>query len=429
MLKCGSYEIAITPKLGAVIPGYFAPRFGKGVKDELYAHALVLDDGNTTLAIISMDIIAVSDKMTAVVRDRLNEMTGIPKSNIMVSATHTHTGGTIDFPLYYAMGDEKVAYYACEQAADAAVMAFNKLAPAKLGYGKAEEWDVGFNRRFILKDGTVKTNPGINNPNLDRAAGPIDPDVGVIRIDNEDGSPMAVLVNFANHLDVVGGEYFCADYPGEMRKVIRSVLGDIPVLFLNGCCGDINHFDFWGKHPVDRPTHYKKLGRILGGDVISIREKIIPTDEVTLASSTETITGNRRQPSEEDVKWAKEYLAANPEPSFATDRAYAEAYVELSEKPILTKDFEIQTLKIGDIAIAALPSETFVEIGLAIKAQSKFENNIVAELSNGCLGYVATALALSQKGGYETRLSKYTYMAPETADTIIDSAVKQINSL
>ncbi len=429
MLKCGAAEVVITPELGTPIPGYFDTRHATGVKDDLYAHAIVLDDGETTLALISMDIIAVSDKMTAIVRDRLNAATGIPKTNIMVAATHSHTAAAIDFPLYYTEADETVAYYACQKAADAAKMAFDRLAPAKLGYGKGQEYDLGFNRRFILKDGTVKTNPGYDTSILERNAGPIDPDVGVIRVDNIDGSPLAVVVNFTCHLDVVSGTEFCADYPGEMRQVVRAVVGDIPVIFFNGCCGDINHLDFWGKHPCERPAHYKKMGRILGGDVIAIREKIIPTDDIKLGAASKVITGNRRQPTAEDIAESKAYLEANPTFAPTSARAYAEAYIDLSENPILTKDFEVQTLHIGDIGIAAVPSETFVEIGLEIKERSKFENNMAVELANGCLGYVATPLALSQKGGYETKLSRYTYMESDTATKIIETAVELMNNL
>ena len=429
MLQCGAYEMVITPVLGVPIPGYFTGRPATGVKDDLYAHAAVLNDGKTTIALISLDIIGMSDKMAAAIRERLTAATGIPAENIMVAATHTHTGAPVDFDLYYSEADPETARVLCIKAADCAAIAFRSMQPAKLGFGRGEEYDLGFNRRFILKDGTVRTNPGIGNPELDRNAGPVDPEVGVIRIDDGEGKPLAILVNFACHLDVVGGTEYCADYPGEMNRVIKSTLGNVPVLFFNGCCGDINHIDFWGKHPIDRPTHYKKMGRILAGDVLAIREKIYTTDEVELGAASVKLTGVRRQPTEADVAWAKEYLAAHTDGALTSDRAYAEAYIDLSENPILTKDFEVQALRIGDVGISALPSETFVEIGLDIKANSPFANNFTVELANGCLGYVSTALAQEQKGGYETRLSRYTYMAPRTAKQISGAAVELLNKI
>jgi len=428
MLKCGASEIVITPELGCSIPGYFTDRFATGKKSDLFAHALVLDDGKNTIAMVSLDIIGMTDKMVDDIRTRANALTGIPKENIMAAATHTHTGASVDFPLYHVKANFPVSGMVAMKAADSIKRAYDALVPAKLGFGRGEEYDLGFNRRFIMKDGTVRTNPGMNNPDLKENAGPVDPEVGVIRIDNEDGSPLAIAVNFACHLDVVGGTEFCADYPGEMRRILRNTYGDVPVLFFNGCCGDINHIDFWGKHPYERSGHYLKMGRILAGDVIAIREKIYTSDEVEVGAASKIVTGKRRQPTAEDVAWAKDYLAKH-DGSLTSELEYANSYIELSEKPILTKDFEIQTLKIGNIGISALPSETFVEIGLDIKKDSPFENNFTVELANGCLGYVSTALALSQKGGYETRLSRYTYMDENTAKQLSDTAVELLKTL
>jgi len=429
MLKCGASEIVITPELGCSIPGYFTDRFATGKKSDLFAHALVLDDGKNTIAMVSLDIIGMTDKMVDDIRTRANALTGIPKENIMAAATHTHTGASVDFPLYHVKANFPVAGMVAMKAADSIKRAYDALVPAKLGFGRGEEYDLGFNRRFIMKDGTVRTNPGMNNPDLKENAGPVDPEVGVIRIDNEDGSPLAIAVNFACHLDVAGGFEFCADFPGEMRRVLRSTYGDIPVIFFSGCCGDINHVDFWGKHPLERGTHYLKMGRILAGDVIAVREKIITTDEVEVGAASEIVTGKRRQPTEEDVAWAKQYLTEHPEFEFKSEYIYANSYIDLYENPILTQDYEIQALKIGNIGISAMPSETFVEIGLEIKKDSPFENNFTVELANGCIGYVATELAMIQKGGYETKLSKYIYMDENAAKQHHDTAVKLLKKL
>lgn len=427
MLKAGASQICMTPWFNTPIPGYFTARYSTGIKDDLYARAVVLDDGKMTVALISMDIIAVSEDMADTIRTRAYELTAIPCENIMIAATHTHTGSPIDMSLYYCEPDHEVVEFVCRKAADAVLAAFNRLEPAKLGFGRGEEDEVGFNRRFIMKDGSVRTNPGICHPDLVKRAGPIDPELGVVRIDKEDGSPLAVLVNYACHPDVVGGNEFCADYPGELSRTVQAQLGNIPVLFFNGCCGNINHIDFFGQHPFDKDTHYKKMGRILGGKVLSVREKIYTSDEAPLAVVSRTLTGKRRQPTDENIAWAKEYLAGDI-PS-VSEKAYAEAYLDLKENPIYEKSYELQAIRIGDIAISALPSETFVEIGLAIKEGSPFENNFVVELANGCLGYVSTPAALAQQGGYETRLSKYTYMDENTAGQIAENAVAMLKEL
>lgn len=426
MIKCGSAELVITPSLGLMIPGQFAVKLAAGIKDDLYAKAIVFDDGENKIAMVVLDVIGISEAMTAKIRKRINESTAIPEKNIMISATHTHTGAPTDMKLYSSLPDEDTIKHLCYKAADAAILAHKNMKEVNIGYGVGYEYDVGFNRRFIMKDGKAATNPGVNNPNIVKHAAPVDASVNVIRVDYECGKPLAVMVNYACHLDVVGGFEYSADYPSEMSKIIKNALGnDVVVLFFNGCCGDINHIDFTGNHKVEPKEHYKKMGRILAGDVIAIREKISYLSEVKVNADNKIITCSRRQPTKEQVSESIELLKSDIS---VVQKTYAEAYIKLSNNPILTRDIEIQALKIGDVGITAYPSETFTEIGLAIKESSPFKNNFTIELANGCCGYVSTKKALDE-GGYETKLSEYTYMGEETADEIINTSVDLLKSL
>ncbi|MCL2517719.1 MAG: neutral/alkaline non-lysosomal ceramidase N-terminal domain-containing protein [Oscillospiraceae bacterium] len=426
IIKCGAAELVITPALGLMIPGQFAPTIAGGVKDDLFVKAIIFDDDENKIVMISMDIIGVTEAMTVDIRNRINDMTGIPQKNIMVAVTHTHTGSPTGLVLYSNLPDNATVKNICNKAADAAVLANKNLQNAAVGYGVADEWDVGFNRRFYMKDGTARTNPGFLNPDIVKQAGPVDPSVNVIRVDNECGEPIAVMVNFACHLDVVGGNEYSADYPGEMSRVIKKALGEnVVVLFFNGCCGDINHLDFTKERNIG-PEHYKKMGRILAGDVIAIREKITCSHDITVDAASEIVTGKRRQPSVKQYEAAKEYLASGAP---AVDlKIIAQAHVNLTENPLLTRDIEIQTLRIGDIGISAFPSETFVEIGLAIKADSPFKNNFTIELANGCCGYVATEKAFAE-GGYEVGLSEYTYMSEDTDKLVEKTAIKLLKEV
>ena len=426
MIKCGAAELVCTPPFGIMIPGYFGGRIANGLKDELYVKAVVFDDGTEKIALIAIDIIGVSFPMADRIRKAINEAVSIPEKNIMIAATHTHTGSATDMESYGCLPDENAVNIVCDKAADAAALAYRRLNSVYIGYGVGAEYDIGFNRRFYLADGTAVTNPGYDRTDLVGPAGPVDPSVNVVRIDNEANEPVAVLVNYACHLDVVGGSEFCADYPGEMSKVIKKNLGnDVICIFFNGCCGDINHHDFTGAHKIE-PQHYKKMGRILGADVLAVREKItVNGDDIKIGAVNEIMELPRRQPSKAQYDAAKKLLEGTPGIS---ERTYAEHHIELYENPVLTRKIEVQALRIGELGISAFPSETFVEVGLEIKEGSPFKYNFTVELANGSCGYVCTAKALKE-GGYETMLSKYVNMGEETAEIIAKTSIKLLNYL
>jgi len=439
MIKCGFSEIVITPRLGLNVPGYFDPRPADGIKDDLYARAFVVES-NETAAFVVVDVLFLTAEHVKAIRAKVCGFTGIPELNVMVSATHSHTASPTDVA--------DVMETICSRAADAVIIAYNNRKDALLGYGIGFEQTISFNRRYHMKNGTIKTNPGLRNPKIIKTAGVIDPSVNVIRVDNPDGSPMGLVVNFACHLDVVGDCEYSADYPGEMIKILKKVYGkDIGCVFMTGCCGDINHIDFTGKIDTTSPVRYKQMGRILAGNVIAVREKIFVTTDLEVSAKSITVKAPRRQPTAEQIEWSKsvinakddsdavslqttdssadvEYIAAAN--TRVVDLLYANDMIYLHENPIYEADVEISAVKIGDTAIVGLPGEIFVDIGLNIK--NIFKNAVVTELANGCHGYIGTKKAHEQ-GSYEVRLNRYTYLAAETEDIVTDNALKILQEL
>jgi len=429
MLKCGAYDVNITPELGVHMPGGWDFRPAKYTYDDLYTHAIVFEDDNTTIAFASVDTLYVSDAMVKFIRETVNAEIGIPKENILVAATHTHFSFEIDLAVYKPEEERFTApqtVTCAKKIVSAIVMAYKRRKDAVIGYGTTEEHDISFIRRFFMKTGGVQMNPPMMSPDLIKPEGVIDPEVGIIRVDTPDGKPIAVMSNFACHLCVASKDGYSADFGGEISNVIKGALGDDVVsVFFAGCCGNINHIDFFGNHPYGK-DHHIKMGRILGYKILSQREKIRCTDDVTLAASQEFITVDRRQPTEENIAYMKEIFAKeNPT---SKEMTYAKAYEFLTAHPKMQETFEVQTLKIGDIAFSGLPGEIFVECGFAIKENSPFEKNFVIELANGCLGYVSTPEA-QKNGGYETELSRYTYTPPETIGLMSESAVKQLKAI
>ncbi len=441
MLKCGFFETVFTPELGLNIPGYFDPRPADGIKDDLKARAFVVDNGEKAAAFVVLDLLAMPDELGDAIRARITEHTGIPREYIMVSATHSHTSCPYVGPCTEQVG---------KRAADAVILAYKYRTEAVVGCGVGQETGISFNRRYLMKNGTIRTNPGMLNHNIVRSMGIIDPDVTVLRVDKPCGKPLGVVVNFACHPDVVTGTEYSADYIGELSEMIKKALGeDVITVFINGDCGDINHIDFTGKIDTTSPIRYKQMGRILAGDVLAVRETIKPTDSMEIAALSEKVTIARRLPTSEQVEWSKKVInGEDPEENISLQEKNDDAGVEfiaasnthvvnlsransimwLHEHQIKTADVEVQAFRLGETGLVALPGEIFVEIGLAIKKASPFKYNINAEQANGLYGYIGTKLAHEQ-GSYEVQLSRYTNLAAEAEEKLVAKAGELLNRL
>jgi neutral ceramidase len=425
-MKCGMSEIVITPPLGNFIPGYFHERKSTGIKDDLYAKAMVLEVNNDTVAFIVLDIIDLTRKVVQQIRDRVNTYTGIASSRIMLTATHTHTGGPIIPGFSGNINDEYLSLLA-DKAADAAIIAFNNRKEANIGFGLGSESDIAFNRRFFMKDGFVRTNPGIGNPNIDKVEGSIDPQVSVIRIDDKEGNPIGVVSNYACHTDVVSGTEYSADYPGEISRVIKRVLGNHVIsLFLMGASGNINHIDVSGKMKL-LPDHYKKMGKVLAAEIIRVREKIKFSDKIELDVKQDVFSVSLRHPSDAEVEAARSLLQSGSQDQ--VELAFAQQIAKIIESNKQTEEIEIQAFKIGELAIVALPAEIFVEFGLQIKEDSPFKLNMIGELANGSgSGYVCTLQAF-ELGGYEPRITSSSRLAREAGDIFVQKTLNLLNQM
>ena len=198
MFKAGAAQRDITPLTGVSLVGYFHDRKAVDVLDPLFVKAVVMDDGETRIAFVLCDLIALEREYVQRAREEAERRCGIPAENIMIACTHTHTGpATIS-----ALGvdkDEEYLEFLVPRIADAIVMANHRLREAKIGWELGREERISFNRRYWMKDGTVRTNPGYNNPDVVRPAGPIDPEVGVIGAWNKQGKLIGCVVNYANH--------------------------------------------------------------------------------------------------------------------------------------------------------------------------------------------------------------------------------------
>jgi neutral ceramidase len=441
-LRAGVAVADITPPKGFRMSGYFYERFNTGTHDPLQAKALVLRQGNEQAALVFCDLIGISLDVSRRARKLASEQTGIPASHILVAATHSHTG-----PLYAgamrnyfhdraAAGQgkdphETVDYldFLAKRIAQAVRDAHQAARPVELFAGAAEQKGLSFNRRFFMKDGTVQFNPGRRNPNIVKAAGPIDPDVGLIRFRNKsDKSDLALLTVFALHLDTVGGTEYSADFPFYLDRELRKVLGrDGVSLFGAGTCGDINHIDVTLADQLRGQPEAARIGKTLGETVSAVLPKLKPQPSPRLAVRDKVVAAPLQKYPADEVARARENMAAigTKNLPFLTQ---VETYkiVTLQLRPGETLPAEVQAFRLSDdVAVVGLPGEIFVDLGLAIKKASPFPVTLVVELCNDSPGYVPTRKAFKE-GSYETVNSQ---IRPGGGEMLVEAAVELLRGL
>lgn len=437
-LKVGVGVVDITPPRGYRMSGYFRERLNEGVSDPLHAKALVLQQGSTKAAMVFCDIIGISPEVSKTARRNAEAATGISAANILLAATHSHTG-----PLYFGAlrnhfhrqaltqhGEdvcEKVDYTALlsERIVRAIRKAQDAAKPARLQAGIAYQQGLAYNRRFHMKDGSVRFNPGVQNPDIVRVAGPIDPEVGIVlfRAGAEDQA-LAGLVNFALHLDTVGGAHYAADYPYYLEQSLRTTLGEqFTLLFGSGACGDINHIDVTKRERLKTD----EIGRALGQTVTEALADLKAVDAPTLAVRRVVVEAPLQRFTDAQIEQAKRdiHKVGTRELSFL-DQVKAYKILAVHERGGSALPLEVQVFRLSDeVAVVGLPGEVFVDLGLAIKQASPFATTLVIELCQDAPGYIPTKKAFAE-GSYETVNSR---IAPGGGEMMAEAATTLLAQL
>lgn len=420
-LKAGSATANITPPLGTAIPGGFRARYAENVDDELFAKAIVLDNGETRIAMVTCDLIAVTEQMVDCAKQRIADRCGIPANHVMVNATHTHTAVAIA-NLLGTPEDTDYTEWVPLKIADAVELAVWRLTPARVGFASVNEERITFNRRWHVKDGTVRMNPGVKHPDLVRPTGKIDPELTMMFVEAEDGTPLSAVANFSLHyIGTDNGNALSADYFGHFGRLMQRYLGETCVSLLwNAASGQINNTDFSGERKWTTRGHRQaeKMANVLAGHFITEMQFMEMHETLPLSGELRTLTFPRKSITAEDLGLAERILSVPPGTyddyetgpfSWVVGQPIPKALVDIyaMECQRVAKLPEhltapIQVLRLGEAAIVALPGEVFVETGVNIKAASDAKPLFVVSLANGYIGYICTDEALTQEGGYET---------------------------
>jgi hypothetical protein len=341
------------------------------------------------------------------IRQEASALTGIFPENIMFCATHCHSG-----PMMHAFPESKpmVRGYV-ENLTHLLIglirMAYERLEPARLGFGRGKV-SISLNRRLTRPDGVtvIYANPD----------GPVDEEVGVLRIDTASGEPMAVVVNYACHPVVLGNgsNVISADWPGAMRRVVEAVTG-AKVLFLQGASADINP---WPGVPSDSEEVLERLGLEVGGEALKVWAGIEPQPEGEVRAARKKIWIPLLPVSQYAGKLPEfvELAASAGGMTFEQLQAWLTEYmpwtVELSgEGDDVKAALEMHCIRAGDFALVAAGAEIFVRTGLEVKQRSPFANTMFAAYTNGSLSYIPLPEDYP-RGGYEVNEAYLGYRLP-----------------
>jgi neutral ceramidase len=418
-LRLGRADVNITPPVGMPMGGYFYLRLSTRVHDDLHAKALVLEKDGVKVALVACDLVGVPARIANVARQLIERTSGLKGEQVMISGTHTHTGPEID-PIILASAQGQTArivheYYASLPAkiAESVKLAEASLVPARAWAAVGHENSLSFNRRFLMKDGTVRFNPGKMNPDIVRPVGPIDPDVAVVYFDTPDSKSLATYVNFPLHLDTVGRTAFSADYPHTLDKLAREVKGrEMMTLFTIGTAGNINHLDVKSDDRQQGHEEAARIGTVLASEVLKTYARMKSPITGPLKTAHETVRLPVLELKPGELERSREVVERSLKPGLAgpefleTVNAFKVLNVaERQGKPI---EAEVQLMTLGDeLAWVGLPGEIFVELGLAIKLASPFPTTIICELANDVIDYVPNRKAFAE-GGYEVVTAQCT---------------------
>ena len=443
-MKAGFYTTDITPPLGIEVPGGFSKVYNQGIHDPLKARAAVFEADGTTLAFVGVDTceLPVSAPLCTLVRQAVEERCGIPGENILLAASHTHSGGPLFgylaeefatapafvrdlFTHHSPMIDPAYFTWVVQQIVTAICEAYRHRETATLSVGSGVEDQVLFNRRFKMNNGRVYTHPGKGNPAIVEPAGPVDSAVNVLAAWDSRGTLLGCIVNYSCHATTWSQNIISADYVYYLEQTIQGALGSqAAVVFLLGACGDVTQVNNLSMREREfGETWSRRVGACVGAEAIKVMTLAEKGELIPLAARSIKLPLQRRAPSAARVAACRQIVEETLQGKREKDAIWLFAKEVLLLDWLITQQptlqTEIQALQVGPAIFLANPAEYFAESGLAIKQASSFPVTFVVTLANTSVGYVPPAHAFAPSGGgYETVLNATTNLEIAAADKI-----------
>ncbi len=445
-LRAGAAIVDITPgKLPVLVSGGFLSRSADSVNTPLNARSLVLDDGRERVAIVIVDSCAIPRRMIDEAKRLAAEQTGIRANRMLIAVTHTHSApscagglGTDADPTYWPLLRGKLV--------EAIAAAAARLEPARVGWAVGNAAEYTALRRWVRRPDRIGKDPFGNatvRANMHAArnwddvtgeTGPEDPDLSLISVQARDGRPLAVLANFSMHYfsdKPISADYFGLFAEGLAARLAPNSNGKLAPfvgILCHGCSGDTWRRDYakppgqrGEKHTIQSYTH-----TLL--DIAHAAYKTIDHHEDADLAMAETHLKLRcRVPDEKRLEWARGIVTAmGDSPPTNRVEVYAREQIFLHERQ--TDEVVIQTLRIGNIAIATTPTETYALTGLKLKLQSPLPNTMVLDLANGAHGYIPPPEQYVL-GGYNTWPARSAGLEVQAEPKIVEAALQLLEQV
>ena len=419
MLQVGFARTDITPPLGTYMAGYFHSRYATGILDPIELNAVAFSDGESKALLITADMLGIGSGYDTKIRGQISARTGVPADHIMTMALHQHTS------IYLnpendnnVLEDHDFLNWLYRKFCDVAQMALDDLSEATAGTAAREaDHQLSFVRRYWMKDGTVKTNPGFKHQSeIDRPAADADNTVRLIRFKREGKNDVAV-VNFCTHPDVIGGEKFSADWPGFVRRFVEADHEGVSCILINGCQGDTNHIDYigWKDGPHGPEGHYghsRFMGRTIADAVCAMWDHTTPRKADRVGAAVTAVYERTRTDGAEEYEKCKaiydEFQRTGERPADASMRnmAYLRRVAAMMEYKIFYT-IRVSAVTLGDIGFFGYAGEPFTRYETAVQKAFPDRFLISACCANGYEGYLPTKEAFDE-GGYEATSSIFT---------------------
>lgn len=438
-LRVGRAKVVITPPLGAIIGNSYGITISTGVTSDLHAKAAVFERGGVKAALVACDLISLHQPIVERTRALIAQRTGIPPERVILAATHCH-GGPQTHPLFLeAVGGEarRLSEGYVEKLpgliAESLRLAEADLQPARLFYGKGHEDALTYNRRFLLADGSViKSSP--QNASAVRSIGPIDPDVGVIYVENTRGAALVTIVNFAAHVGGGGPGLVSAHYPHYLAEVMARAKGDAMLtLFINGMSGNINPnnnvLPGSAVRALSGEGSAAGTGSILAAAVLKAFPHLKPLGPGPLQVVTRPVrVPVGAAPSAAELEHARATVMRHGKGAPFNDVIRAWRAIDLATygRDGLW-DSEVQAITFGqELAVVGFPGDSFVELGLAMKQNSPFAITLISEQSGkGSFSYIPNARAFPE-GSYEVISAR---VLPGGGEVLATAAIQVLTDL
>jgi len=443
-IRAGAFAADISPtKFPTPVNGNMKGVFASEISDPMHARCLALNDGKQELIFCVVDACMIPREICEKAKELAAAKTGVPASHILISATHTHSAATLA-GVFQSDPDPEYVATVPGRIAEGLIQAHQNLEPAEIGWGKGNNPTQVFNRRWLLQQSESYTNPfgittdralmnpGYLNAKVSQPTGPVDPEVYVLAARAKaDQRPIAVLANYSLHY--VGGQKpISADYYGAFAQAIGERLQASDARYAgkpafvgilsNGTSGNINNLNYGAKAPGKREPgeQIRAVAASVAETTMQALAQAAFKGEATFSVAEEDLPLKVRKGTPEELERARKLLAETPKDK---DGMYAPREAIYARETVLLADYpdtvpvKLQALRIGDLTVAAIPCEVFVEIGLDLKEHKPLAGHFTMSLANGYNGYLPTA-EHHALGGYETWRARSSYLEVPAAEKI-----------